>query len=100
MTTAPVMSITDELIAELEQRCRSIFPLEVNREAILALLAERAELKKDAERLDWLISDEAIVVELKQMQRYHVAWPALAESQSDCFMSPREAIDAAMQAAQ
>ena len=42
MTTSPVVSVTDELIAELEQY--SGVP------SIAALLAERAELKLDAER--------------------------------------------------
>lgn len=42
MTTSPVVSVTDELVAELGQY--SGVP------AIAALLAERAELKRDAER--------------------------------------------------
>ena len=46
MTTSPVVSVTDELIAELEQY--SGVP------SIAALLAERAELKRDAERYRWL----------------------------------------------
>lgn len=46
MTTSPVMSVTDELLAELEQH--SGVP------SIAALLAERAELKRDAERYRWL----------------------------------------------
>ena len=47
MTTSPVVSVTDDLVAELEQY--SGVP------SIAALLAERAELKRDAERFRWLI---------------------------------------------
>lgn len=46
MTTGLVVSVTDELVAELEQY--SGVP------AIAALLAEHAELKRDAERYRWL----------------------------------------------
>ena len=42
MTTSPVLSVTDELVAELEQY--SGVP------SIAALLTERAELKRDAGR--------------------------------------------------
>ena len=46
MTTSPVVSVTDELIAELERY--SEIP------SIAALLAEREELKRDAARYRWL----------------------------------------------
>lgn len=56
MTAAPVMSITDELIAELEYTASQNHAyVPVNPPAMRALLAERAELKRDAERGNWLI---------------------------------------------
>lgn len=55
MSAAPVMSITDELIAELESVASDDFPLSaIDTETLRALLAERAELKRDAERYAWL----------------------------------------------
>ena len=55
MTTSPVMSITEELVAELEfdlEVAETTHQLEasVSRETLAALLAERAELKRDRER--------------------------------------------------
>jgi len=54
MTTPPIVSITDELIAELEvfvstpvMFAGTVRPIQ---DAMRALLAERAELKRDAER--------------------------------------------------
>lgn len=69
MTTPPIVSITDELIAELERNLSELhdpaeFGDKVVRTAqtILALLAERAELKRDAERRRWVpISERAPV---------------------------------------
>lgn len=62
MTTSPVMSITEELVAELEfdlEVAETTHQLEasVSREALAALLAERAELLRDAERYRWLRED-------------------------------------------
>lgn len=61
MTAAPVMSITDELVAELERDFSALtdpmeFGTEMVRKAatILALLSERAELKRDAESRQWV----------------------------------------------
>lgn len=61
MTTSPITSITDELLAELEAKASGKrdegFHLVHNipAETILALLAERAELKRDADRYNkWL----------------------------------------------
>ena len=59
MTTSPVMSITDELVAELEfdlEVAETTHQLEasVSRDALAALLAERAELLRDAERMSEL----------------------------------------------
>jgi len=59
MSNPPVMSITDELVAELEfdlEVAETTHQLEasVSREALAALLAERAELLRDAKRWRWL----------------------------------------------
>jgi hypothetical protein len=51
MSNAPVISVTDELVAELEEACREHgqgFMIETGE--VLALLAERAELLRDAGR--------------------------------------------------
>lgn len=50
MTTPPIMSVTDELIAELEAACNEDPIVELGRTTIRRLLSERAELKRDAER--------------------------------------------------
>ena len=58
MTTSPVMSVTDELIAELERSVRTVWPDEDAAVLSLrALLSERAELKRDAERYRWLMRE-------------------------------------------
>jgi len=59
MTTGLTISITDELVAELEfdlEVAETAHQLEasVSRETLAALLAERAELIRDRERLDYL----------------------------------------------
>ena len=51
MTTSPVVSVTDELIAELERSVECVWPETDNAVvALRGLLAERSELKRDAER--------------------------------------------------
>lgn len=57
MTTPPIVSITDELVAELgsfvstpTMFAGTVRPIQ---DAMRALLAERAELKRDAERYRW-----------------------------------------------
>lgn len=58
MTTSPIVSITDELVAELERSVECVWPETDNAVVTLrALLAERAEIKRDAERYRWLRSD-------------------------------------------
>ena len=59
MTTSPVMSISEELVADLEfdlEVAETTHQLEasVSREALAALLAERAELLRDRDRLNKL----------------------------------------------
>ena len=50
MTTSPVMSVTDELMAELEDELECCGSYNLDADEIAALLAERVELKRDAER--------------------------------------------------
>ena len=67
---------------------------------ILALLAERAELLRDAERLDWFIK-ECCVMECMNGSAspvvYRIYWSHEAEGQREWYASPRAAIDSAMQ---
>ena len=101
MTTPPVVSVTDELIAELEAVAhtgKGAFMIECAE--VHALLAERAELKRDAGRLDWMISEQCIM----RVQNgtcspmvYSLWWSTLSEGQREWYVSPRAAIDAAMQ---
>lgn len=56
MTTPPVVSVTDELIAELEEIATRDTATKVTVKAcdLRAMLAHIAELKRDAERYRWL----------------------------------------------
>jgi len=101
MTTGLVISVTDELVAELEEACREHgqgFMIETGE--VLTLLAERAELLRDAERLDWFIK-ECCVMECTNGSAspvvYRIYWSHEAEGQREWYASPRKAIDAAMQ---
>ena len=160
MTTSPVVSVTDELIAELERLASNVgaMALDTTEEVeaqngrmiecpvcsgegyasaendycnfdnhaigvefygigsefglaeayfrkaspttILALLAEREELKRDLERLDWMLAEQCIM----RVQNgtgspsvYSLWWSTLSEGQREWYASPRAAIDAAMQ---
>ena len=51
MTTPPVTSVTDEMISEFERDVQRVWPDgDSSIITLSALLAERAELKRDAER--------------------------------------------------
>ena len=115
MTTSPVVSVTDELVAELEAlasecgqhgtnwyeprhmaafpeyACDQDFVVAASPATILALLAERAELKRDAGRYRWLrdrIENKGDMVIAKCSE-----WSIESWSGDD----PDAAIDAAMQ---
>ncbi len=69
-----------------------------------ALLEERDRLQKDAERLDWLMSQDNCVVQ-EATSGFWLQWidehdPQLSRYQSGEYPSGREAIDAALQGAQ
>lgn len=97
MTAALVMSITDELVAELEKEawlCDSDTSMFMEPAVVVALLAERAELKRDAARYRWLryrIENKGDMVIAKCSEWAIESWSGDA---------PDDAIDAAMQAAQ
>lgn len=64
------------------------------------------DVEKDAERLDWLVSEVALVQSLAispphgdGTTRYYIVWPEYGEEQRDTYATPREAIDAAILAA-
>ncbi len=56
---------------------------------------EVQDLRKDAERLNWLAEQEAQIqsLALANGTRYRLGWPDDGEAQSEWFKSPREAID-------
>ena len=55
MTTPPVTSVTDEMISEFERDVQRVWPDgDSSIITLSALLAERSELKRDAERYRWL----------------------------------------------
>jgi predicted transcriptional regulator len=93
MTTGLTVSITDELVAELEEIANrdSAVRLTVRADHLRQLLAERAELKRDAERYRWLrerIENKGDMVIAKCSELSIESW-----SGDD----PDAAIDAAMQ---
>ena len=51
MTTPPVMSLIDEIVAELELACEEAALVSLGRTTIRRLLSERAELKAENEAL-------------------------------------------------
>ena len=103
MSNAPVVSITDELVAELEEACREHnqgFMIETAE--VLALLRERAEMqqqlraamisvdncelfRKDAERLDWLSE-----------QGSDTQWMNILRIEMDDYETLRDAVDEIM----
>lgn len=109
MTTSPVMGITDELVAELEAlagecgqhgtnwyeprhmaafpeyACDQDFVIAASPATILALLDEREELLRDAERLNWL-SD----------QGDDAQWMNILRIEMDDYETLRDAIDEIM----
>jgi hypothetical protein len=130
MTAAPVMSITDELVAELEAAANAAIAepaayiaagergIEWNRKRIgfqvlatdtvvLALLAERAELKRQVEGLkDTLAGASIWMKDVTDKVLYPVSLNGsdyvarTAEGLGSCTPDLFKTIDAAMQAAQ
>ena len=97
MTTSPVMSVTDELVAELEKEarlCDSDTSIFMEPAVVAALLAERAELKRDAER--WRYARDLMHPDdIRDFQeaRDSIGLPATENISAQCDA----AIDAAMQ---
>jgi hypothetical protein len=102
MSTALVVSVTDELVEQLSAlTCRDEGgAVLIHADQMSALLAERAELLRDAKRLDWFIK-ECCVMECANGSAspvvYRIYWSHEAEGQREWYASPRKAIDAAMQ---
>lgn len=67
-------------------------------QAALASPEVRA-LRKDAERLDFMISEECQIQSLSTPNevRHRLGWPDYGESQSEWFTNPRAALDVAME---
>ena len=99
MTTPPVVSVTDELIAELEQECRLGADQHAGMghdydsrlfdrvgDTLAALLSDRAELKRDAGRYRWL-----------RDQGDSCQWMNIVRVDPDDYPTLDAAIDAAMQ---
>lgn len=61
----------------------------------------RASDGKDAKRLDFVISEECYVKAItgRNSVTFSVVWPEFDERQAECYPTPNEAIDAAMQQA-
>ena len=103
MTTSPVMSLTDELVAELETSVCCVWPESNSAVTTLrALLAERAEMqqqlraamisvdncelfRKDAERLEWLSG-----------QGDDTQWMNILRIEMDDYETLRDAVDEIM----
>lgn len=62
------------------------------------LRAECEALRKDSERLEFIMADEVVVCAHagSSGMKYWLSWPVQGESQIGAFDSPRDAIDAAM----
>ena len=54
MTTAPVPSITDEQLAEIEQQCEKFSGFSVNSVLVEQLIARLRAAERDAERYRWM----------------------------------------------
>ena len=63
------------------------------------LIDANEALKRDAERLDYLMSSGAIIASFSGVQghKFWLEWPQLCEKQATVYQSEREAIDAAME---
>ncbi len=101
MTAAPVMSITDELIAELEHEFGVMNnPAKYNDKAVrvartvLAIIAERAELKRDAERYRALRHSLS-----GQKQCSNTEMPCISDPISPFITYTPDGLDAAIDAA-
>lgn len=60
--------------------------------------AECEALRRDSERLTWLIDTDAIIESTATQVglRFWLSWPEIDEIQSGMYIDPREAIDSAM----
>ena len=74
MTTSTVTTITDELLAELEEECKSSVDIYLGRSLVRALLAERAELKRESRNRDmWKGQSERQAESLAEANQSYMA---------------------------
>lgn len=99
LAAASVAKERDALRAEVERFKGGLGIAQRHRDE---LLAEVEALRKDAERLQWVLNEECHVHGYLAQGgvRYGVVWTDLGEQQAELFVAPRDAIDAAMEAAQ
>lgn len=110
MTTSPVMGITDELVAELERECRTGADDHAGMgheeesalfdrigDVLLALMAERAELLRDAERYRWLRDSCRMIGDYADDNEHNLAVSSADGEDVLWFAQLDSAIDSAMQ---
>ena len=89
-----MVMVRDELI-EAEIIGEEVAPMFVTN----AVLGYAWRLRRDAERLEFLIAEECQIqaMGIPNGKRYRIYWPDLDEAQSEWFANPRAAIDYAME---
>ena len=102
MTTTPVHSITDEQIAEIEQRASmglSHYVHGVSSYAVISLITRLREAEKDAARMEWLASQCEMRYGHRDSAQYSADFGIFFMSdRASCRPDDlREAIDTAMQ---
>jgi len=104
-TTGPVMTVTDELLAELDRSVRvvwrdddaTVIAVDALTTELRRLRAENAELAKDAARLQFVIDEEITISKMNGTGRpmvYQCQWHDCR--QTEWYSSLAEAIDTAM----
>ena len=104
MSTAPVMSVTDELLAVLDAKTENFVGFVIRSDTVARLVtelrrlrAENAELAKDAARLQFVIDEEITISKMNGTGTpmvYQCQWHDCR--QTEWYSSLAEAIDTAM----
>lgn len=95
MSTPLVVRVTDELVAELEEACREHFMgFMIESAEVKALLAERAELLRDAKR--WRKARDILTVEAIEYAQSEFINFGMPPDEAESVRAD-QAIDAAMQ---
>lgn len=97
----PRNEFIDEFLPWAQSRARDA--VEKMKAAPVPQPAVPEAVAKDVERLDWLVSECAVVQSLAispphgdGTTRYYICWPEYGEEQIDTYATAREAIDAAI----